>query len=88
MDSKSRFSSRVENYVRYRPGYPEELVATLQAECELSAGSRVAATKGMAHAFSYTINAAITPGSIRLAASARSESPSSPDAAPAETTSE
>jgi len=42
MDSKSRFSSRVENYVRYRPGYPEELVATLQAECGLSAGSRVA----------------------------------------------
>lgn len=42
MDSKSRFSSRVENYVRYRPGYPDELVATLQAECGLSAGSRVA----------------------------------------------
>ncbi len=28
--------------MRYRPGYPEELVATLQAECGLSAGSRVA----------------------------------------------
>ncbi|HMN63286.1 MAG TPA: class I SAM-dependent methyltransferase [Anaerolinea sp.] len=42
MDSKSRFSSRVENYVRYRPGYPAELAATLQAECGLSAASRVA----------------------------------------------
>ncbi len=31
-----RFSSRVENYVRYRPGYPREIVSTLERECGLS----------------------------------------------------
>lgn len=42
MDSKSRFSTRVENYVRYRPGYPQEVIATLQKECGLSHTSVVA----------------------------------------------
>jgi len=34
-NSTSRFSDRVENYVRYRPGYPPEVLATLQTECGL-----------------------------------------------------
>ncbi len=31
----SRFSDRVENYVRFRPGYPAEVLALLRAECGL-----------------------------------------------------
>jgi ubiquinone/menaquinone biosynthesis C-methylase UbiE len=30
-----RFSDRVENYVRYRPGYPPEVIDLLRAECGL-----------------------------------------------------
>jgi SAM-dependent methyltransferase len=42
MDSKDRFSSRVENYIRYRPGYPKEMLVALQDDCGLSAGSVIA----------------------------------------------
>ena len=31
----ARFSDRVENYIRYRPGYPPELLDVLRAECGL-----------------------------------------------------
>ena len=31
----ARFSDRVENYVRYRPGYPPEVLVVLRAECGL-----------------------------------------------------
>ncbi len=31
-----RFSSRVQNYVRFRPSYPKEVVEVLRAECGLS----------------------------------------------------
>lgn len=31
-----RFSSRVENYTRYRPSYPKEVVDVLRAECGLT----------------------------------------------------
>jgi len=31
----TRFSDRVENYVRYRPGYPPEVLDLLRAECGL-----------------------------------------------------
>jgi len=37
-----RFSSRVENYARYRPGYPAEIVATLRSACGLTANSIIA----------------------------------------------
>ena len=40
--STQRFSSRVENYVRYRPSYPPELIALLQRECGLGASSTAA----------------------------------------------
>ncbi len=41
-DSKTRFSNRVEDYVRYRPSYPAEVVTTLQRECGLTAASIIA----------------------------------------------
>jgi SAM-dependent methyltransferase len=34
-NATSRFSDRVENYVRYRPGYPAQAIDTLQSECGL-----------------------------------------------------
>jgi ubiquinone/menaquinone biosynthesis C-methylase UbiE len=41
-DPTLRFSSRVENYVRYRPRYPREVIETLQQECGLSPASLIA----------------------------------------------
>lgn len=41
-DSTSRFSSRVENYVRYRPGYPQEILEVLRSQCGLNRSSRIA----------------------------------------------
>jgi len=41
-NSTSRFSSRVEDYVRYRPGYPREVIALLTTECGLTPESVVA----------------------------------------------
>lgn len=34
-NATSRFSDRVENYVRYRPGYPPEVLQMLKTECGL-----------------------------------------------------
>lgn len=41
-NSTSRFSDRVENYVRYRPGYPLEVVEALKSECGLAPSHVVA----------------------------------------------
>ena len=41
-NATSRFSDRVENYVRYRPGYPKEVIQLLQRECGLTPQSTVA----------------------------------------------
>jgi len=38
----ARFSDRVENYVRYRPGYPPEVLDLLRAECGLQSSDIVA----------------------------------------------
>jgi SAM-dependent methyltransferase len=35
-NATSRFSDRVENYVRYRPGYPPEALQILKTECGLT----------------------------------------------------
>jgi SAM-dependent methyltransferase len=35
-NATSRFSDRVENYVRYRPGYPPDVIETLKSECGLT----------------------------------------------------
>lgn len=36
LDPTRRFSSRVENYVKYRPGYPAEIIPLLQTDCGLT----------------------------------------------------
>lgn len=41
-DSTKRFSSRVENYVRFRPSYPAEVLDVLRTECGLTPDSVVA----------------------------------------------
>jgi SAM-dependent methyltransferase len=41
-NATSRFSDRVENYVRYRPGYPLEVIQELKSECGLMASDVVA----------------------------------------------
>ena len=42
LNSTQRFSSRVDNYIRYRPGYPPEIIETLKSECHLTPDSIVA----------------------------------------------
>lgn len=37
-----RFSDRVENYIKYRPDYPEKILVPLRAECGLSEVSLIA----------------------------------------------
>jgi ubiquinone/menaquinone biosynthesis C-methylase UbiE len=41
-DPKERFSTRVENYARFRPGYPPEVVEVMTKECGLKRDSVVA----------------------------------------------
>ena len=41
-NATGRFSDRVENYVRYRPGYPADVVKVLKAECGLTPNHGVA----------------------------------------------
>ena len=41
-DPIQRFSSRVENYIRYRPGYPPEVLELLKRECGLVRDSVIA----------------------------------------------
>ncbi len=41
-DPLKRFSSRVENYIRYRPSYPPTVIELLREKCNLTAASIVA----------------------------------------------
>jgi ubiquinone/menaquinone biosynthesis C-methylase UbiE len=41
-DVTQRFSSRVENYIKYRPGYPDGVIETLRSECGLTSDSIIA----------------------------------------------
>jgi len=41
-NATSRFSDRVENYVRYRPGYPAQVIQELQDQCGLAPSHVVA----------------------------------------------
>lgn len=41
-DPTKRFSSRVDNYLRYRPGYPREIIELLKTDCGLTRASIVA----------------------------------------------
>ncbi|HEV2436070.1 MAG TPA: class I SAM-dependent methyltransferase [Verrucomicrobiae bacterium] len=42
IDSTQRFSSRVENYIKYRPGYPADVLELLRQKCGLTGNSVVA----------------------------------------------
>lgn len=42
LDPTGRFSSRVDDYIRYRPSYPREIIPLLERECGLTAQSTVA----------------------------------------------
>ena len=42
LSSTERFSTRVENYIKYRPSYPPALLELLRVRCGLAATSRVA----------------------------------------------
>ena len=42
VDPTQRFSSRVAQYVRYRPGYPAEVIECLRAACGLTSSSVIA----------------------------------------------
>jgi SAM-dependent methyltransferase len=42
LKSTERFSSRVADYRKYRPHYPQDVVATLRTECELTPAALVA----------------------------------------------
>ncbi len=41
-NATSRFSGRVENYIRYRPSYPPEVLNALQTECGLTSAHVIA----------------------------------------------
>ena len=41
-DTTQRFTTRVEQYVRFRPGYPREVLELLEAECGLTSDSVIA----------------------------------------------
>jgi len=41
-DNTKRFSDRVDNYVKYRPGYPDEVITYLQKEANLAGDTVVA----------------------------------------------
>jgi len=42
MNSADRFSDRVDDYVRYRPGYPRELLEVLRKDCALTSAAAIA----------------------------------------------
>lgn len=42
LNSTKRFSNRVDNYIRYRPGYPSELINLLREDCGLTKDSVIA----------------------------------------------
>src|SRR5277367_285802 len=41
-NSKERFTTRVDDYVRFRPGYPAEVIGVLREECGLAPESVIA----------------------------------------------
>ena len=42
VDPTKRFSNRVENYLKYRPSYPPEIIPLLKTECGLTSDSVIA----------------------------------------------
>lgn len=41
-DPAQRFSNRVDDYIKYRPGYPDEAVAFIETECKLPVQATIA----------------------------------------------
>ena len=41
-DPTRRFSSRVENYIKFRPHYPQAVISTLREECQLTSAALIA----------------------------------------------
>lgn len=41
-DPTKRFSSRVENYIKYRPDYPQAIISFLEKECGLASSQAIA----------------------------------------------
>ena len=60
-DAKQRFSDRVENYFKYRPGYPEELIPLLQREAGLQPEQVVADIGAASGSFSRPLARAVAP---------------------------
>jgi SAM-dependent methyltransferase len=42
LDPTKRFSTRVENYIKYRPSYPPEIISLLESECGLRSDTLIA----------------------------------------------
>jgi len=42
LDPTKRFSNRVENYIKYRPSYPSDVISLLESECGLTPASVIA----------------------------------------------
>ena len=42
LDPTKRFSSRVENYIKYRPRYPPEIISLLEVDCGLTSQAVIA----------------------------------------------
>ena len=47
LDPTRRFADRVEMYVRYRPGYPPEIIGLLRSQCGLEPGHEIADLGGI-----------------------------------------
>ena len=41
-DPTQRFSSRVENYIKYRPAYPKAILTALDQYCQFTSASQIA----------------------------------------------
>ncbi|MFC5453644.1 class I SAM-dependent methyltransferase [Prosthecobacter fluviatilis] len=72
---EQRFSDRVENYVRYRPGYPQEIIPLLQREAGLSPqsviadiGSGTGISAGLFLKAGFSVHAVEPNGDMRAAA--------------------
>lgn len=55
MNSTERFSSRVDNYTKYRPSYPSQVLDLLQTECNLTPDSIVADIGSGTGIFTYLL---------------------------------
>ena len=42
LDPTKRFSTRVENYIKYRPSYPPEIITLLESDCGLTSDKLIA----------------------------------------------